>query len=322
MKRICQKLIVFSVLVVVLSGCVQDRLNVVVTSYPLEYLVERIAGDRVNVSRLQQGTVAQRATIVDSYESVINNADVIFYINELQPYFELYDSELRNASAQRVDLSVYSTLYAFQRYQNVRVSGQIQTFESAYYDSELLNYIDMYEYDPILWIDPIAMTSMGRSVLNWLVENYPDEAETFQENFESLEVDLVRLYAEYQKLRDVTNQLAFVSLTPSFGNWQKSYGINVYPIVLSKYGALPDEQLMNVYRERIQDDGVKYIAFEGNMPEDYNRLFNQVKTELQLTQINLSNLFALSEDDINENNDYLSIMYRNLDTLLALSESE
>lgn len=305
---------------VLLTGCVQDRPNVVVTNYPLEFLVKRIAGDRVNLSHLEQGTVAQRATIVSDYETVLANADVIFYINELQPYFELYDEEIKNSKAQRVDLSLYSTLYSFKRYQNVRVSGQTQTFEGPYYDTTLLNTVNMYDKDPVLWIDPIAMTSMGRSVLDWLVQNYPDESNYFNENFEVLEGELVRLYADYQKLRTVSSQISFVSLTPSFGNWQKSYGINVYPVVLSKYGAMPDEALLNVYRKRIIEDNVHYIAHENTMPDEYLKLFNQLKIELNLTQINLSNLFVLSQKDIDEGYDYISVMYRNLETLIAISD--
>ena len=29
-------------------------------------------------------------------------------------------------------------------------------------------------------------------------------------------------------------------MTASFGNWQKTYGFQVYPVILAKYGALPN----------------------------------------------------------------------------------
>lgn len=320
MKRKRLLLVLVISVMLTLTGCAQDKLNVVVTSYPLQFLVERIAGDRVNVKRLDSGGVAQRTTIADDYTAILKEADVIFYINEVQPYFELYDAEIKGSSAQRVDLSSYSKLYDFKRYFNIHLQGQWQTIEGPYYDTPLLNNYDMYESDPILWIDPIAMTSMGRSVLDWLVKNYPDEATYFNDSFEQLEVELVRLYAEYQKLRQIENQINFVSLTPSFGNWQKSYGINVYPLVLSKYGVLPDDDLLDVYRERIQVDGVQYIAYEENLPEDYIKLFNQIKTELKLTQINLHNLYNLSQNDLDNNENYIDLMYKNLEALMSLGE--
>lgn len=320
MRRFFSKIILSIMTLTLLTGCIQGSLTVVVTNYPLEFLVKRIAGDRVNVVRLDEGAVAQRAQINSDYETILEQANVIFYINEAQPYFELYETELREAKAEMVDLSQYSKLYDFKRYQNIVVSGQVTSFESAYYDSALLDNVDMYSSDPILWIDPIAMTSMGRSVLDYLVTKYPDQATYFKDNFETLEIELVRLYADYQKLRDVDAQISFVTITPTFGNWQKSYGINIYPIALSKYGVLPDEALLNVYRNRIEEDGVEYIAYESNLPDDYVRLYNQIKTELDLTQINLHNLYTLSSEDIDNNEDYISLMYRNLETLMALGE--
>lgn len=318
MKKTSIRLIILSLILMSLTGCIQGKLEVVVTNYPLQFLVERIAGERVNVTRLDEGVVAQRATMHTDYETILKNADVLFYINEAQPYFELYEEEIKESKAEKVDLSHYSKLYDFKRYQNVRVSGTTQTFESAYYDTPLLDNADLYNSDPILWIDPIAMTSMGRSVFDFLIKKYPDQKSYYQNNFDKLEIELVRLYADYQKLRNVEEQIYFVSLTPTFGNWQKSYGINIYPLSLSKYGVLPNDGLLDIYRERIVSDSVKYIVFENNLPEDYVMLFNQIKTELNLTQINLHNLFTLSEEDIENNEDYISLMYRNLETLSSL----
>ncbi len=319
MKKTGISLLIIAMMTFSLSGCVRKSLDVVVTNYPLQFLVESIAKDRVNVTRLDEGTVAQRAVMKEDYEDILKSADVLFYINEAQPYFELYEEEIKDSKAEKVDLSYYSKLYDFKRYQNVIVSDAIQTFEGPYYETSLLENADLYNSDPILWIDPIAMTSMGRSILDYLVAEYPDQKSFYIENFENLEIEMVRLYADYQKLRDVNEIISFVSLTPSFGNWQKSYGINVYPLSLSKYGVLPDKQLLDVYREKIQNDSVQYIAFESNLPEDYVSLFNQIKTELDLTQINLHNLYTLSEEDKENNENYITLMYRNLETLLALS---
>lgn len=321
MKHKIFKLIIVGLVLSSLTGCVQGTMDIAVTNYPLEFLVNRIAGDRANVLRLDNGAVAQRAQMVTNYEEVLDVADVIFYISEAQPYFELYEPELNAVTDKMFDLSQYSKLYDFRRYQNITIGGVTTTIEGPYYDTNLINQNDLYVSDPILWIDPIAMTSMGRSILDYLVGKYPEQSSYFNDNFDKLEIELVTLYSEYLSLRNVDNQVSFVSLTPTFGNWQKSYGINVYPLSLSKNGVLPDEKLLSVMRERIQADGVEYIVFENNLPADYVMLFNQIKTELDLTQINLHNLYTLSNEDLANNEDYISLMYQNLDTLMALGES-
>lgn len=306
----------------ILSGCVPEKLNIVVTNYPTQFLVEKLAGDTVNVTRLDTGTVAQRAQINSNYEEILEQGDVIFFISELQPYFELYLDDFKEVDIEMVDLALGSSLYDFKRYTSVVLNNQIHTVEDEYYDTDLVTSVDTYDKDPMLWMDSIAMTSMARTILNWLVENFPDEATTFNRNFSDLEVELTRLYAQFQSLRSSDLGISFVSITPSFGNWQKSYNVSVYPVVMSKYGVLPSEELLNAIRERIIADGVRYIAFEENMPTEYLLLFNQLKTELDLIQINLSNLFYLDESDVDENTDYISKMYQNLETLEAIASEE
>jgi zinc transport system substrate-binding protein len=319
MKKIFIKLILLGLVVSSLVGCSVNKHNIVVTSYPLEFLVKRIAGDRVTISRLDQGQIAQRAQIASDYEDVLKNADVLFYINEAQPYFEIYDEDIKASNVQRIDLSHYSRLYDFKRYFNFEVGGVLQNIEGPYYESDLLEDIDMYESDPMLWIYPMAMVSMGRSILDYLVAKFPDQAKYFSDNFEKLEVELVRLYADYQKLKNY-DTISFVSLTPSYGNWQKTYDINVYPLVLSEFGVLPDEDLLNVYRERILIDDVQYIVKEDLYPTDYVDLYNRIKTELDLTEIKLHNLYTLSDQDLKDNQDYITLMYENLDALMVIAE--
>ena len=94
MRKLMTRILAMGLMLATLSGCVSSGLNVVVTSYPLEYLVNKIAGDRVTVHRLDEGNMVQRSTMSRDYESILSNADVIFYINEAQPYFELYEDEI------------------------------------------------------------------------------------------------------------------------------------------------------------------------------------------------------------------------------------
>ena len=49
---------------------------------------------------------------------------------------------------------------------------------------------------------------------------------------------LARAQIVKNEIRSMKNQksIRFVSMTASFGNWQKTYGFQVYPIILSKYG--------------------------------------------------------------------------------------
>lgn len=318
MKKSILKLTVLLLILSVVSACVPRTRNVVVTNYPSQFLMERLAGNRVNIKRLDTGNIAQLATINEDYASIIKEADVLFYINELQPYWELYKDDITAAKVQMIDLSERSAMYPFNRFTSVSVNDQKHYIESSYYEG--LTIADSYSMDPFLWMDPLSTTSMARTMLDWLVSVYPDDEALFQENFDTLEIELVRLQADLQLLQNTTSPLRFVSVTPSFGNWQKSYNIGVYPLITSKYGVLPNEEELSIIRNRIMDDNVQFIAYEEGMSQDYIDLFNRIKIELDLTQIDLNNGFTLSAKDLESNNDYITKMYQNLETLEASSQ--
>ncbi|WP_302558148.1 metal ABC transporter solute-binding protein, Zn/Mn family [Holdemania filiformis] len=175
-------------------------------------------------------------------------------------------------------------------------------------------------------MNPIAMTSMAKKIRDWQCENYVEESRYFEENYSQLESELVRLDAEYQSLsstlKNEKKTIKFVSMTASFGNWQKTYGIQVYPVILSKYGVLPNEKQLDIIKTKIVEDNVKYIAYEPNMTEDMLALFDQLSAELNLQRVDLSNLSSLSADQREDNKDYLSIMVENLNQLESMAEDD
>lgn len=299
-----------------LSGCKLSVLNVGVTTYPIQYLVSRIAQDKVNVIQFSEGSTITRTQIRDDYKELLETTDVVFHFGKLEPYLAVYLTEFQNSNAQLIDLTSNAGVYKFQRYTVTQVSDRQVTLEDSYYNSNLFNEINVYDKDPMLWLDPITMISMAGTVKDWLVEKFPEERNLFNTNYELLKQELARMDADYQELWK--QDISFVSVTPSFGNWQKAYGIQVYPLILSRFGVLPSDEQLAVIKERIKADGVKLIVHEPNLSEDMEALFQSIKTELQLESIELHTLSFLSEKDITDNKNYMTIMFENLNTLEGL----
>lgn len=321
MKQVKSKLLMISLLAAsVLSGCKPSKPDVVVTTYPVSYLVQRIGGDYVNVHNISNDTMIQRATIQDDYKSILSTADVMFYINGLEPYMELYLDDFRAAKLDMVDLSTTSGIYSFKRYTSTTVDGKNTTVESPYYEGELFKGLDTYDKDPMLWMDPIAMSSMGATIKDYLIQEYPEYSKAFTQNYASVENDLARMDADFVAIKNDKISISFVSMTPSFGNWQKSYGVRVYPVCLSKYGALPTDSQLAIIKEKIRNDGVRYIVKEENLPEDMLALQQQLVNELGLISVDISNLSSLTESDKAGGYDYRSIMYENLKVLESMAE--
>ncbi len=314
------KLFLVSVLALFLvSGCEEKNPSIATTVYPVQYLVERIGGDDVTVSNITENTMIQRAQIKSSFQDILKDSDALFYIGGLEPYMDLYVDDIRDTGVDMVDLATKSAIYKFERYTSTTIDGITAGTEGPYYEGEEFANLDTYDADPMLWMDPVAMTSMASDIRDYLVQKYPQYKDIFDENYDALELDLARLEADFQAIPDGKMNISFVSMTPSFGNWQKSYGIKVYPVTLSKYGALPTSDQLAAMKKRIKSDHVRYIAIEQNLSEDMEKLQLQLIDELALIPVNLNNLSSISSEDKKASKDYLTIMYDNLKALESIA---
>lgn len=297
------------------TSCKVASVEIAVTTYPIQYLVERIGGNSVNVVNISQDGAIQSAQIRENYEKILEKSRVLFYIPGLEPYFDVHDEILRSEDVRLMNLSSNNIFNEFQRYTTTSADGKTAIIEGPYYDGNIFNNIDVYKEDPMLWMDPITLISAAEIIRDYLIENFPEYRNSFKDNYDSLEMDLTRLDMEYRELKKLDSSISFVCMTPSFGPWQKSYGIGIYPICLSKYGALPSSDQLAVMKQKIIDDDVRYIAYEPNINDDMKKLYEELKNELDLETIELSNLSSLSETQKKENKDYLTIMYENLSVL-------
>lgn len=316
MKKIIKILACFTF--IFLSGCSVKQPKACATNYPVYYLLNRIGGNYVETCNLSTNELIQRAHIVDNYVEELETASVIFTLNPIEPYYEIYAPYFAQSDAIKIDLSQTSAIYDFKRYTKTMVDNQIVVVENDYYEGDIFDGIDTYAKDVTLWMDPISMMSMANTIKDYFVKEYPDNAHVFEENYNRLEIELARLDASFQNLKDSGKEIKLVTMTPNFGNWQKSYGFSIYPITLSRYGALPSETQLNAILQRIAVDGVRYIAHEENLPEDMEALFLEIEEKAGLTRIELNNISSITEASINSNKDYLTLMYENLAALESM----
>ncbi len=330
MKKLIQHIWIFVVCMCMLcnAGCTRERSRIAYTIYPLGYIIARLAEDTIQYQSIQKEDITvQASNITDNYENILKNSQVLFHIGTLEPYIGVFRKKISETGVEDGDLSGKNAIYDFARYTQVSDSdGTTKYEETPYYEGAVFDAIDTDKKDLAIWNDPIEMLSMTKDIYNWLVTNYPDQKDVYHKNYKALEEDLINVDASYQnfakKLHDDNKKVSFVSMTTSFGCWQKAYGFEVYPVVLSRYGALPNKEQLAGIEERIKADHVTYIAKEGNLSDDMNDLYEQVKNDCNLTEIPLSNLSSLSDDESKAGKDYLSVMYENLTALETMSGEE
>ena len=298
------------------TSCTTIKHYISYTVYPIGFLLNRIGGDRITTISVQNDTIIELASAKEDLKEIVDDSLYFFHIEGLEPYYDIHKDEIKASKVKVIDLSELNAIYKFQRYSVVYTNDGESYIESPYYDSPLFDDVDSYDYDLFLWLDPIGMLSMAKDVYDVLASNYSEQAAYFKENYNKLSEELIVLDASFHQLSDKCKKenksIKFVSMTPSFGSWQKSYGFSVYPICLSKYGILPTEEQLEVIKQRIVNDGVKYIAYEPNMSQEMIALFDSLEKELGLQRVNLSNISSLADSQVSEGKDYLTIMYENL----------
>ena len=302
-----------------LCSCSNVKHYTAYTVYPIGYLLNRIGGNAINFESIQNNNIIQTAQIKEDYQDLLNDSYVLFRIGDLEPYMDLYIEDIKELEVNIQDLSVLNALYKYKRYKPAIVDGKVTYLESEYYDGEDFNQIDKYDLDPFIWLSPIGMLSMAKDICDYLSSNYVEQSAYFKENYSKLEDELIWLDASYNALSrqiiKTNSSIKFVSMTGSFGCWQKDFCFQVYPICLSKYGALPTNAQLEKIKQKIKDDNVKYIAYEPNMPEEMQILFGQLEEELNLKRVTLYNISSLTQSQVESGKDYMSLMYENLSIL-------
>lgn len=308
--------LIIAMLTCCLTGCVNQRATVTTTIYPVKYLIEQLAGDRVDVEYISTDEFIQRAEMVPKYKDILERTTLFIYVGELEPYMDVFESEIMSYKFEILNLANLSAVNKFKRYTTVTVNNTTVTTESDYYNSDLFDMVDMYDKDPFIWLDPIAMASMASTIKDWLQSYYPEDSLIFENNFKTIQANMVRMDAEYQSLKNLNVKLVTVGCT--FGNWQKPYNVQVFPLIMSKYGVLPSDEQLAFIKKTIVENDVKYIVKDETLPEDMMALYEQVRDELKLKEISLSSLSKLSDEDKDKNKDYMTIMY---DNLISLEEA-
>ena len=323
--KIIKKLLII-IMVLFLGACSNVKQYTAYTIYPIGYILNRIAGEKINAISVQGiNSIVQVAQLNDNYKEILDNASVFFHIGSLEPYIDIYQEEIKESGVNEFDLSSLNAVYEFKRYTLVYIDGKDSYIEGPFYEGDIFEEIDTDKLDLFLWLNPIGMLSMSKDIYEYLSSNYVEEAAYFKENYQKLESDLIALDASYQalsrRLKKEDKTIKFVSMTPSFSNWQKDYGFQIYPICLSKYGALPNEEEIEIIKNRIIADEVEYIAYEPNISEEMLSLFTELESDLNLKRVNLSNISSLTLSQRNDNKDYMSLMYDNLGVLESMATS-
>lgn len=303
-----------------LVSCAPNKIKVAHTVYPVEYLIDRIGGDRVETIPFSTNENVMRSTLVDHYIDIIKEVDTIFTIGGLEPYLDLINEDIQDYNPDMYDLGSKAAIVPFFRHTTAYVDNISVEVDSRYYDNPLFDHVDTYINDPYIWLDPIMMTSMANEILSYFIEKDPQNQAFYESNFDSVKMDLANLDANYAQLKSL-NGTAIATMIPAFGRYANNYGLRVSPIILSKYGNLPTDEQLEIIKSRLLNDGVRHIIVEHGLDKDIEALAESLAKELNLEVVYIDSLTHRTALQVENGEDYLHIMNQNLAQFLDLARN-
>ncbi|WP_163536975.1 zinc ABC transporter substrate-binding protein [Gracilibacillus sp. YIM 98692] len=169
------------------------------------------------------------------------------------------------------------------------------------------------DVDPHLWLDPIRAITLAENIKDALIEQYPEQEEFFESNFHELEERFIALDdAFHEQLEQAPNHEILVTHA-AYGYWEQSYGIQQLAISGLSPSDEPSQKQLERLLGHVKEHGIQYLLFEQNVEPKVAQVIQQ---ETNVESLELHNLSVLTEEDIDNEEDYFSLMERNLDVLV------
>ncbi|HEL1566046.1 TPA: zinc ABC transporter substrate-binding protein AdcA [Streptococcus suis] len=283
------------------------KLNIVTTFYPVYEFTKQVAGDEANVDLL-----VKAGTEVHGYEpsakdiARIQEADAFVYENENMETW-VHDVE---GSIDTEKVNIISATEGM-----LLLPGGEEEHEGHDHSGEGHSHA----YDPHVWLSPERAITLVENIRDSLVAKYPEKKDAFETNAAAYIEKLDALDAKYSETLSAAKQKYFVTQHTAFAYLALDYGLKQVSITGVAADEDPTPSRLAELTEYINKYGIKYIYFEENASKSVAETLAK-ETGVQLDVLNP--LESLTDEDMKNGKDYISVMEDNLTALEKTTSQE
>ncbi len=314
-NRFFKLALLLSISTFILVACGQDesdskadgKLTIYTTLYPLEYFAERIGGEDVTAeSIIPPGSDAHSFEPTTRTMAELAEADLFIYNGAgMEGFADAAQDTLSNE-----DVMVLESAKDIHLDESEEEHEEHEHEEHADHDHGDMN--------PHIWIDPILAIEQAENIKDALIALDPDQKETFETNFSSLQEELLALDQSFQEMADRADKKEFLISHDAYSYWESRYGLEQLSVSGLSPSQEPTQKQLEEIIETAKSHNLKYMLFEQNATP---KPAKAVQKELGLNTLRIHNLSVLTEEDIENNETYFTLMEKNIQTLQkALSE--
>lgn len=283
MKKTILFIFIGLLLVTCLTGCfkrdkMQD-INIATTIYPIEYVTTRLYGDNSTVQSIYpRSSIASEYKITEKQLNDYSKYDLFIY-NGFSKEREYATSMLNNNK----DLKIIDASYGL---------------DANYSSSDI-------------WLNPSNILMIGQNIKTELDEyiSNPYLIKKITSQYNLLKVDITELETEMKKTADNSVNNTIIVADESL-NFLEKYGFNV--INLTDNGKNKENNILKATSLLYSQD-VNYIFI---MEHSKNLdIVDTLKMNYNVDTLTFRTIDTITEKDVENNDDYLSIMHSNIDLL-------
>ncbi|MCD8501279.1 MAG: zinc ABC transporter substrate-binding protein [Bacillaceae bacterium] len=301
----------------------EETLKVYTTIFPLQDFVSKIGGEHVEVNNVVP-VGADAHTFEPSPRTMVDITKADLYIYNglgIEGFADAVADVLANESVKIVRASDGVELIDYDHghddldhdhdHDDHGHDDHDHDHDHDDHDDHGHNH-DHGDEDPHIWLDPLRSIKVAENIKNALIDLRPEAKEDFEQNFAALQTELEQLDQEFKEMiTEVPNNTIVVSHA-GYGYWTNRYGIQQVGISgISPTNEPSIRQLQDII-EFVKENKINYIMMEQNIPTN---ITNTVITHVGGEALLLHNLEALTSEDVDNNEDYFSLMRRNIDVL-------
>lgn len=325
MKKILLMLVI-AIQALAISGCINETVphDIYVTVYPLKYVAEEILLNTEKTVGIVPGVTSHESSVDWSPKEIIymTESTYLFYVGANYDYYIEYqiDSIFSSKDVELIKIENETSYIEFIpgviHEHNHEEEDEHETDEHDHDDTSL-------GIDPHFWISPLKVLEVSGLIYDKLVLAYPELEETMTTNYSSL-VDTLQQLSD-----DFTNALASLSKpimtsTNLYGYLEHDYGLDYMPISPGYHEE--SEQFTSQEKQEIVDEAtyhdIGYIVYEKYTTSPLsNAVFDElVALGLNPEKLEYHILQSLTDDFIEQGDNYITVMYDNLELLKTAGE--
>lgn len=295
-------ILAFLFLLIILGGCSQsspekvnqekdENIEIFTTIFPLQDFSEKIGGKYVTVENIvPSGSDAHSFEPTTKTMVKIAEGDAFIYLGTgIEGFSTAVIDAVKNEDTKIVKASKGISLI------KTGVKGE-----------------ETGDIDPHVWLDPSRSIILAENIKNALVEMKPDQKEYFEQNYMALKKELENVNSSFKEMVEKSPRKTFIVAHSAYGYWEDAYDLKQIGISgLSPSSEPTQKQLEGIIKEA-GEENIQYILFEQNAE---NRVAKVIEREIGAKTLTLHNLEALTPKDVQNKEDYVSLMQKNIETL-------